>query len=214
MLKYFRKKESKPTVSKPSIMGLAVGISFDVDTLGFKLIMDKLTIADMSKTQIITAAGKASMAGNTIYRFYTDDEAWLQVVCEGGDSEDHIIDVKLFHYYDTQSIDNQTVWDDLLNSKIGNPTYMLDAHQFRRVWSSVGDYAMPVHLSETTFDDSDESDTTDQFMMLFEREVDDEHMEFLFLSAEEAEGDNGHHDRCLVISTGINLSPAQITING
>lgn len=214
MFKLFGKKDEAPTVEKPAIMGLAVGTSFDIDTLGFKLIMDKLTIENMAQTQLITAAGKADIHGNTIYRFYTDDDAWLQVVCDGGDTEAHIIDVKLFHYYDTKSVDNQSAWDQLLNKEIGSPLQKIEGYDFNRVWSSVGDYAMPVHIAETTYDDSDEPDTTDQFTMLFEREVDADHMEFLFLSAEESENEHGQLDRCLVISTGVNINPAQITING
>ena len=100
--KIFGSKKNEPQVDKPSIMGLTVGTSFDVDTLGFKIVMDKLTISDMAKTQLIKAAGKAEMDGNTVYRFYTDDEAWLQVVCEGGDTEDetHVSEVAAYHIAD------------------------------------------------------------------------------------------------------------------
>lgn len=214
MFNLFNKKKTAPAVQKPAIMGLTVGTSFDIDTLGFSLIMDKLTIESMAKTQLITAAGKAEMDGNTVFRFYTDDEAWLQVVCEGGEAEEHIIDVKLFHYFDTQSVDNTKSWDQLLHTQIGVSERVINGSRFNRVWSSIGDYAMPIHLAETTFDDSDEPSKTDQFTMLFEREVDEDTMEFLFLSAEERENENGQLDRCFVISTGLNISPAQITING
>jgi len=214
MFGIFNKKSDKPEITKPAIMGLTVGTSFDIDTLGFKLVMEKLVIADMAKTQLITSAGKADMEGNTIFRFYTDDDAWLQVVCEGGETEDHIIDVKLFHYYDTKSVDNESQWNELLRHQIGTPTQELEGHTFTRVWSSTGDYSNPVHLREVTYDDSSESSTTDQFMMLFEREVDNDHMEALFLSAEEIENQHNGLDRCLVISTGVSISPAQIKING
>ena len=212
--KLFGSKKNEPQVTKPSILGLTVGTSFDVDTFGFKLVMDKLTITDMAKTQIIKAAGKAEMDGNTVYRFYTDDEAWLQVVCEGGDTEDDIIDVKLFHYYDTKSVDSDYNWDALLNREIGAETQELEGNTFSRVWNSTGDYAMPVHIREVTYDETEQPDTTDQFAMLFEREVDNDHVEVLFLSAEEVENEQGHLEHCLVISTGLNLSPAQITIHG
>jgi hypothetical protein len=210
----FRNKNKKTTIQKPSIMGLEVGTSFDVDTLGFNIVMDKLTIASIAKTQIITAAGKADMDGNTVFRFYTDDEAWLQVVCEGGETEEHIIDVKLFHYYNTESVDTEASWNTLLHTKIGTENYTVENNNFSRVWSSVDSYAMPVGLQETTYDESDDPDITDQFIMLFEREVDDHNMEFLFLSAEETENEQGNLDRCFVLSTGVNLTPSQITVNG
>ncbi len=210
--KLFGRKDDK--VNKPAIMGLCVGTSFDIDTLGFQLVMDKLTIHDIAKTQIIKAAGKAMMDDNIVYRFYTDDEAWLQVVCEGGDSEENIIDVKLFHYYDTKSVDTQQLWDRLINHEIGVESQELEGNNFSRVWSSTGQYSMPVHIRELTYDETDEPDTTDQFAMLFEREVDNDHFEALFLAAEETENDQGGLDRCLVISTGLNISPAQIKVNG
>ena len=207
-------KKAPPAVIKPSIMGLAVGTSFDVDPLSFKLILDHLVIETISTTQNILSAGQADMDGNTLLRFYTDDDAWLQVVCESEISEDHIIDVKLFHYYDTQSIDNQQQWDTLLNQEMGQATYSLEGHLYQRVWSSVGRYAMPVPVTETTYDKADTPTVTDQFMMLFERELPSGDMEFLMLSAEECRNTAGDLERCLVISTGVNLTPAQLTVNG
>lgn len=212
--RWFSKTPDTPKIEKPSIMGLAIGIGFDVDTLGFRLIMEQLVIEDIAATQAIVAAGKTNMDGNTLFRFYTQDDAWLQIVCQDGETENDIIDVKLFHYYDTLSIDSQADWDTLINEKIGTPTYTLEGREFTRVWSSVGDYAMPVALCETTYDDTEQTRKTDQFTMLFERRIDDHNMEFLFLSAEEAYNDQRNLERCLVISTGVNLSPAQIKVNG
>lgn len=217
--KLFGKKKSESEsgndVKKPRILGLEVGTSFSIDTLGIKLHIDKLVIEDIGKDHIIHSAGEVNLDGTRILRFYTDDEAWLQVVCQGELKEENIQDVKLFHYYDTFSVDSQKAWDELLDSGVAKPSYDLEGHTFMPVWASVDeDGGKPVHMREICYDESDDPSETDQFAMLFEREVDagEELYEFLYVSAEEVETEHNTLDRCLVLSTGINLSPAQINI--
>ncbi|MEM0909823.1 MAG: YjfK family protein [Pseudomonadota bacterium] len=213
MFGLFKKKTSAPIVNKPSIMGLCVGSSFDLDMLSFHLILSELTIGDVADTQLIQAAGKVELGGTTLLRFYTDDEAWLQVVCEGGVEQEHIVDVTLFHYYDTLHVD-QTKWRRILDSEIGTPTYTLEGNEYLRVWTSVGEYHPPVAMQEKTYDDSNDISETDQFVMLFERELTDGSFEQLYLSAEETVNDNEQLEQCLVISTGVKISPTQIRVNG
>ena len=52
---------------------------------------------------------------------------------------------------------------------------------------------------------------TDQFVMLYELPLDDSLYEFLLVSGEEKIVDN-QYDRCIVISTGINLSQADFEV--
>jgi hypothetical protein len=214
MFNFFKKKPtSEPTIEKPSVMGLCVGSSFDLDKLSFQLILNELVIGEVADTQLIQAAGEVDLNGTTLLRFYTDDEAWLQVVCEGSVAEENIVDVTLFHYYDTLNV-NSAQWDEILSTKIGAPTYELEGHTYHRVWTSVSDYHPPVSMQEETYDESNETNETDQFVMLFERELSDGSFEQLYLSAEESLNDNNQLERCLVISTGVKLSPTQIRVNG
>ena len=147
-----------------------------------------------------------------MFRFYTDDEGFLQVVAEGGKEESNIVDVKMFHYYDTQDIQSESVWNDLLNNKIGQPTYELNGHTYNTK------YHNPVAMSEKTYDTTstsgDDFDSTDQFTMLFERELENGDFESLYLSAEERMNNHNQLDRCLVISTGMTISPTNIKIHG
>ena len=152
-------------------MGLRLGGSFEIDPLLLRLIINELVIEDCASTHIIKAAGIVDLDGTWIFRFYTDDDAFLQVVAEGGKSEEHVVDVKLFHFYDTQDISSQPVWDQLLNTKIGAATYELEGHSYNRVWTSVSEYHNPVHMAEKTYDDEGEFSVTDQFTMLFERSI-------------------------------------------
>jgi hypothetical protein len=209
-----KKDQSSPLSNTPSIMGLRIGGSFDIDPLLLKLSESELISQGIAPTQIIQAAGIVNLDGTWLYRFYTDDDAFLQVVAEGGQSEEHVVDVKLFHFYDTQDIANEDIWTNLLDNRIGTATYNLEGHTFQRVWTSVSDYHNPVHMEEKTFDDNGDCSSTDQFTMLFERDISGNNSEALFLSAEEKLESGGYLSRCFVISTGLSLSPSQITIHG
>lgn len=206
----------KPEASKstPSIMGLRLGGSFEVDNLAVRLILDELTIDSFSSTHIIKAAGLVELDGTWVYRFYTDDDAWLQVIAEGGQGDEHVVDVKLFHFYDTLDVADQTAWDRLLREEIGQNQYQLNGQTYDRVWTASGNYHSPVHMREKTYDDSGEYSLTDQFTMLFERPLSDGRTESLFLSAEETEETGGYLSHCLVQSTGLTLTPSQLTIHG
>lgn len=208
-----KKKEHDKKLDAPSILGLRLGGSFEVDSLLLRLAESELVTANIAPTQIIQAAGIADMGGTQIFRFYTDDDAFIQVVAEGGSADHNVVDVKLFHFYDTQDVGSQRVWDQLLKEQIGAPTYQVEGHEYQRVWTATGDYHNPVHMEETTYDEDGETSVTDQFTMLFERPLSDGSTESLFLSAEEKVVAN-NLERCLVISTGMTLTPSQLTIHG
>lgn len=211
---FFNKKKSQALAADaPTIMGLRLGGSFEIDSLLMRMIEDQLMTKGAASTYIIKAAGIAELDGTWMFRFYTDDDAFLQVICEGGQRDENVVDVKLFHFYDTQDIPNQLVWDDLLNNKIGAESYKLEGYTYHRVWTSASHYHNPVYIQEKTYDDEGETSTTDQFTMLFEREIEGEHTESLFLSGEETESEGGL-SRCFVMSTGITLTPSQLTIHG
>lgn len=209
-----KKPQHDPRADAPSIMGLRLGCSFEIDSLYLKLIVDDLMIEECSPTQIIKAAGVVDLDGTWVFRFYTDDDAFLQVVAEGGKSDEHVVDVKLFHFYDTRDISSQGIWDQLLKTEIGAPTYELDGYTYSRVWTSASDYHNPVHMAEKTYDDDGDFSVTDQFTMLFERPISNDQTESLLLSAEEKVEESGNLSRCFVLSTGITLTPAQLTIHG
>ncbi|MFT5085277.1 MAG: hypothetical protein ACI9Y1_003335 [Lentisphaeria bacterium] len=215
MLSSFFKKKSKhsPLDDAPSVMGLRLRGSFDIDPLLLKMFESSLIIDGAATSYIIKAAGVVELDGTWMFRFYTDDDAFIQVITEGGKLDEHVVDVKLFHFYDTQDVPTQAIWDSLLNEKIGGATYQLEGHSYNRVWTSVSHYHNPVHMQERTYDETGTFSDTDQFVMLFERPISDENTESLFLSAEETI-EEGNLTRCLVLSTGITLSPSQLTVHG
>ncbi|GEA05660.1 hypothetical protein KUL42_04210 [Alteromonas sp. KUL42] len=208
------KKSAPKKPQAPEIMGLYLGGSFELDNLKLSLIEPELTIERAARSQLIQAVGEAPLdTGGTILRYYTDDDAFLQVVLDGGLSENHITDVKLWHFYDTQTIGSEAQWKTCLNTLISQPTYELDGKVYTRVWGAVGDESPPVAVTETTYEEDGDVSKTDQFMMLYERPIDNDRVETLLVVGEEKLV-GANLDRCLVLSTGFDIQPADINING
>lgn len=212
--KWFNKNTQDNKPKAPEIMGLYLGGSFELDGLKMSLIEPELVIEGAARSQLIQAAGKAPLdTGGTLLRYYTDDEAFLQVVLDGGDTENHITDVKLWHFYSTQTIGSEQQWKECLKNVISQPNYTLEGNVYTRVWDAIGEESPPVAVTETTYEEDGDKSTTDQFMMLYERPLSNNRTESLLVVGEEKiVGNNA--DRCLVISTGFDIQPADITING
>jgi hypothetical protein len=214
--KLFGKKD-KDTSHKPDapeIMGLYLGGSFELDALKLRLLQPQLKIDGAASKHLIQAVGKVALdSGGSVFRFYTDDDAFLQVITDGGETENHITDVKLWYFYDTMTVGTESQWQDLLNNGISQPVYELDGDVYERVWDAIGEISPPVAMTETTFEEDGDVSKTDQFVMLYEKSISEDDVEAVLVSGEEKIVGN-NHDRCLVISTGFNLSPSDITING
>lgn len=206
--------DSSDSVKAPEIMGLRMNCSFEVDKLHLKLLEKHLLTSEVSCSHIIEAVGQVDLDDTTILRFYTDDEGFLQVVCQGPLEEDNVIDVKLFHFFKTVDVSEEATWHNLLRKKIGVETYTLEGNTYSRVWESSSEYHQPVAMTEKTHSENGNISETDQFIMLFERPIDAENSEFLLLSAEEVLDEHNNLSRCFVTSTGIAITPSQISING
>ncbi len=212
--KLFGKKETETKINAPEIIGLRLGGAFEIDPLKLRLIEPDLIVEGIAKTQLIQAVGEIQLDQNTTaLRFYTDDDGYLQVLMDGGKTENHIADVKLWYFYDTTSVGSEADWNTLLESGISVADKALEGHNFTRVWSGSGDHSPPIAMTEKTYMDDGETNETDQFAMLYEREVKPDMYEYLFISGEEKLIDN-HLDRCLVISTGFDIQPSDIEIIG
>jgi len=198
----------------PEIMGLYLGGSFQIEPLKLRMLEPQLVIEKAASTHIIQAVGEVNLdTGGKILRFYTDDDAFLQVILDGGDTENHITDVKLWYFYSTTTIGNEQQWKTLIKDGISKAHYSLEDFSFNRVWDAVGEESPPVAMTEKTYEEDGDVSDTDQFVMLYERQLEDDQVEALLVSGEEKLV-NGNFDRCLVISTGFNLTQGDITING
>jgi hypothetical protein len=207
-----KKPPEKPKT--PEIMGLYLGGSFQIEPLKLRLLEPQLIIDKAASTHIIQAVGEVDLdTGGKILRFYTDDDAYLQVILDGGVTESHITDVKLWYFYETKTVGSEKQWQSLINTDISQPQYKIEDYTFSRVWDAVGDNSPPVAMTERTYEEDGDISETDQFVMLYERKLDDDQVETLLVTGEEKLV-NGNLDRCLVISTGFNLTQGDITING
>lgn len=214
MFSRFFAKKPETKAKTPEIMGLYLGGSFQIEPLKLRMLEPQLMIEKAASTHIIQAVGEVHLdTGGKILRFYTDDDAFLQVILDGGDTENHISDVKLWYFYSTTTIGNEQQWKTLIKDGVSQAHYTLEDFSFNRVWDAVGEESPPVAMTEKTYEEDGDVSETDQFVMLYERQLDDDQIETLLVSAEEKLV-NGNFDRCLVISTGFNLTQGDITING
>ncbi|WP_158769117.1 YjfK family protein [Paraglaciecola sp. L1A13] len=212
--KLFGKKDNPAAPKAPEIMGLYLGGSFQIDPLKLKLVEPSLIIDSAASSHIIQAVGEVDLdTGGKILRFYTDDDAFLQVVLDGGMTENHITDVKLWYFYETKTVGSDAQWQELIKNQISQAQYSLGGHIYQRVWDAVGELSPAVAMTETTYEEDGDTSETDQFVMLYEREIDENNVETLLVSGEEKlVGQN--LDRCFVISSGFNIEQADISING
>lgn len=198
----------------PEIVGLRLGGAFELDKLRIKLIEPSLIVSDLATTQMIEAVGVIKLdTSTTVLRFYTDDEGYLELLLDGGMQENHIADVKLWYFYDTSGVNGDKEWDITLNSHISKPQHDLDGYHFDRVWNDVEGQSKPVAMTEKTYHANGKISETDQFVMLYERQVDDNMTEYCRLVGEE-KIINNTADRYLVTSTGFDLRPADIDVIG
>lgn len=212
--KLFGKKESLSKPKAPEIMGLYLGGSFELDPLKLRLVEPQLIIEGAANQHVIQAVGEVHLdTGGKILRFYTDDDAFLQVILDGGDDESHITDVKLWYFYETKTVGSDAQWNQLIKEGISQPIYSCEDIEFTRVWDAVGEESPPVAMTEKTFELDGDVSETDQFVMLYERPLDANMVETLLVTGEEKLV-NTNLDRCLVISTGFDIEPADIKING
>lgn len=208
------KKDKTTKPNPPEIMGLYLGGSFELDPLRLRLLEPSLTIEKAATQHFIQAVGEVNLdTGGKILRFYTDDDAYLQVILDGGDTENHITDVKLWYFYETKTIGSEVQWKDTIATGVSKPSFNLAGKHFDRIWDAVGDESPPVAMTEKTYEEDGDTSETDQFVMLYERATADDEVETLLVCAEEKVVNN-NLDRCLVISTGFNIGQADITING
>ncbi|HMW72565.1 MAG TPA: YjfK family protein, partial [Cellvibrionaceae bacterium] len=201
-----------PSLPKaPEVLGLFLGGSVKIDPLKLRLVEPDLIIEGAASDQIIQAVGVIDLDPQTqILRFYTDDDGFIQVLQSGGKGDEYVADVKLWYFYETRSVGND--WEQVLKHNISLPEYSLDGHTFTRSWQAAGSDNPPVAMTEKTYHLEGSVSETDQFLMLYERQANENLAEYLTLAGEESLC-AGTFERNLVICTGFDLSAADFTAN-
>ena len=177
-----------------------------------RILDDATTFTKVNKTQLIQAVGVVKLDNETcLLRYYTDDDGFFQFALEGGMTENHVVDGKLYFFYDTVGVGSQSEWNRLIEEAISQPAYSINGTSFDRLWRTSGEHNPPVAMTEKTYSESGTSSETDQFVMLYERNANSNVIEYLMVSGEERLLGN-NTDRCLVTSTGIDISLSDFTI--
>lgn len=203
------KKEKEIEEVIPEALGLRLGGAIELDKLKLQLIEDELTIEGAAPTQFIQAVGEIKLGDNNrILRFYTDDDGFIQIM-QYGTEELGVEEVKLVYYYDTLPISNQTEWENYLNNKLVRDTWDLDSQEFYKAW----DNNEPVSMTETIWKKDKPKSELDQFIMLYEREINEDLFETLFVIAEEKIEFN-QYQRCVSLSTAFDLSQTDFKVIG
>ena len=212
MFEFFKKKPATSLPATPEILGFRLGGCIELNDLKLRLLEGSVSFEKVAKQQIIQAVGKVQLdTHTTILRYYTDDEGFFQVVLEGGMGEEHIRGVQLWFFYETKGISGDREWETVLANGISMARLEHNDKSYTPVWSGVDGISPPVAMTEETATQDGESSTTDQFMMLYEHPINDDLSELALLSGEEQIVD-GQPQRCLVISTGIELNSADFEV--
>lgn len=212
-------REKKPEATKhahsvPELLGMRLGGAVELNDIKLRMIEGATTFKSVNKIQLIQAVGAVKLDQETsALRFYTDDDGFFQFILEGGTTENHISDGKLWFFYDTYGIGDSAEWERQLEQGISQPTYSLEANRFTRLWKDLGEQNPPVAMRETTYSENGTQSETDQFIMLYERDASNSLIEYLMVAGEERVVDN-NLDRCLVISTGIDITVSDFSVIG
>ena len=210
MFDWFKKKKQQiEPVRSPEVLGLRLGGAIELDDLKFRLIEPDLTIEGATRTQLIKAVGLVELDEQTrLLRFYTDDDGYFQVL-QNGSTDADVIEVKLVYFYQTKPIDTEQQWEHWLTKELLLPNQTLDGETFYKAW----DNERPVAMTEKTWFEDGSMSETDQFVMVYERQINDELFEGLHIFAEE-KLENNQLQRSIVFSTSIDVSPTDFNIVG
>jgi len=207
--KWFKKEEAAPKPTLPSPYNLRLKAAVDIDPIPFSMIKDEIHFALPAVTQIVEAQGKIDLgAGAYLNRYYTSDDAFIQISTTGGFEEQHVDDIKLFVFEDTITPATQAEWEVWTgkDSKIGDPTYLFHGTEYTRVWMAQSEGSIvPVEFEEEVVNliENESPYTVVHLAMLYERLIPEiERYEYLLISAEHT-----HDDANIVFSLGVDLDP-------
>lgn len=205
-------KDEKPSL--PSPYNLRLKGAVDIDAIPFTVYRDALNIELPAKTQIIEAQGKVDLgAGAYLNRYYTSDDAFIQINTTGGFDEQHVDDIKLFVFEKTIHPASQAEWEAWTGkeSRIGDAVFSLHDTEYQRVWSADSPGSiLPIEFEETVTNliEGQSQYTVVHLAMLYERAIGvGDKYEYLLVSAEHT-----GEDACIVMSLGVDLDPESFRV--
>ncbi|KEQ17941.1 DUF2491 family protein [Endozoicomonas numazuensis] len=213
LFKKNKAEEDKPSLPTP--LNLRLGSAVELDLLPFQMIRQQLNLTLPSGVQTIEAVGTIDLGGgSSLCRFYTADDGFFQISTTGGFETQHINDIKLFVFEQTENLASQSgvnLWVSD-HGKIGQPGFTLNSTQYERAWDSeVTGKIEPVRFTETVYSRDKNTATydVDHLAMLYQRRLSNSgHYEYLLSSLEFTSDD----EATAVISVGIDLEISSMSI--
>lgn len=206
--KLFKGQSHDVPETLPEILGLRLGGSFTIDQLKLKLSQPLLTIDGAAADHVIESVGIVQLdPQRKLVRYYTDDEAFLQIQLY----DNQIEEIILWYFFDATAL-GKSEWKTTLEQHVATGEYILDEQRFQQFWTG----QEPVSLTESTHRLDGSVSETDQFCMAYTRDLESEHcsVELLLVSAEEKHNPTNHtFEHELVRSTGFALNAIDIQNN-
>ncbi|ODA36320.1 hypothetical protein A8L45_01370 [Veronia pacifica] len=195
-------KQASGESAIPQVLGFTLGAVVNVDRVRLAILEDDLTFENASASQTILAVGVVPLGeGTRVIRYYTDDDGFFQIL-QQGTQDSGVKEISLWYFFDNTPIDTDSRWDTVLADEVVTPErhYELDGNQFDAYWG----HERPVAMTETTYTSDGQKTETDQFVMLYSRDISDGLTEELMIAAEEKGSEMGF-ERIVARSTGIQL---------
>jgi hypothetical protein len=208
---FSKSQEESPELPEKGLFGLHLGCAVELSSLDFRLLGSKLQMNFPGDTQLIEAVSRTSLgAGSYMLRYYTSDDAFLQINYSGDESEHNVEDVLLFSYMKSQGIASQAEWEKVISADfIGQQQTKFGEQSYQRVFFAESNAPAPaVAMSENVENKAGEHYSVDNFCMLYERTINDDVSELLLINAEES----GENERLLSYALGVSLSPSQFRV--
>ncbi|GAA5219099.1 DUF2491 family protein [Corallincola platygyrae] len=207
----FGKKEEPEKLPTKGLYGLHLGCAVELSSLDFRILGEELRLSFPGETQLVEAISRTSLgAGSYMLRYYTSDDAIIQINYSGDESEQNVEDVLLFVYDKSRSIATENEWNKVISADfIGSASQDYRERNYHRAFFDESEENVPpVAMTEQVENKAGEKYTVDNFCMLYEREINDDVSELLLINAEES----GENERLLSYALGVHLSPSQFNV--
>ncbi|WP_312073662.1 DUF2491 family protein [Atlantibacter sp.] len=215
-ISHFFAHERGPIADKGPL-GLHLNAGFEIDTVDFRLLVDKYLIELPSEEYAIGATGVIELgAGCKIYRYYTTGDEFLQINTTGGTKDSCVEDIKFFIYSESAGISTQKSWQDAINAeKIGCPHLTWGGRKWQRAFNPLeSNNVEPIYLLESVENSEYQKWVLNNFCMLYQRNIDEECFEYLLIAGEETFNEQKDPEWLISWSLGVDISRSGLRVIG
>lgn len=203
------RKNPEKVVNKP--LGFGLGDSIIASKDAHMLFKGSTVVIPPEEGDRIAAVGVISIGqGARMNRFYLENEdKMIQVNTDGGD-ESEFVAVIAYNYTFSKGISTEEELLQLMDG-VGLPTYTYEGNTYKRLWGENIEMANMVALTEHVTKKG-MSYNVELKSMLYSREIGlSDREEFLLISLEECEGENGEIESTVSFALGVTLFQSEVS---